>query len=289
MSFKTTIRRADGKPMPLLIEGADGKLREAAPVNIKPVHGKNRYCGPAAVSAITGCTTDQAALLMREKHGRKAIRGAFDSEVFYALAHLGYGIGRGHLVMPNPKGTTLAAWLKDSRAKRGQGVYLVCAGHHYLVVQGRRYVCSKARGIVPQADAPHRRARIRAVWEIVRAVGGVSPKLAELEARQEAKRASQTAASRSNASYKAEIAKLCANYPTIEVETERMDDHVNIWVTDSELGGAGNDPYEGDHIAEDWKEALEMVQGYVEAHEKRSAQFAAAMHAKTGIGIPAEA
>ena len=48
-------------------------------LSIKPVKkaakGHNRYCGPAAISIISGLDTAQATALLRERTGRRTITG----------------------------------------------------------------------------------------------------------------------------------------------------------------------------------------------------------------------
>ena len=46
---------------------------------------KNRYCGPAVISAITGMTTGEAARLIRHVSGRKSIKGSSVWEVTRSL------------------------------------------------------------------------------------------------------------------------------------------------------------------------------------------------------------
>lgn len=43
------------------------------------------------------------------------------------------------------------------------------------------------------------------------------------------------------------------------IEVERLDGGMNVWAPD---GLGGPDPFEGDHFANDWAEALSMVTTY---------------------------
>lgn len=145
-------------------------------INIKPVnHGttkadKNRYCGPSAISAVTGMTTGEAARLLRHVSGRKAIKGSSVMDVTSALemcnikcTYKSFGLKLGR-----SKGPTLAAWfrhtVKERTAKR---VFLIVAGHHFQLVQGRRIVC----GILGEPTSIRdkkvkRRARVSNVYEL---------------------------------------------------------------------------------------------------------------------------
>lgn len=172
--------------------------------------GHNRYCGPAVVSILTGCDTAQAAALLRQVSGKRSIKGTTPREVLEALAAQGVSVVREmypggdarraanagvtfdpdwHLRWQEPETThganskwqgsqrnagrapTLAAWLKFSKHERTAGrVYLVCAGLHWQVISGRRYVCGITGDIVSIKDKKvRRRARVTGVWELTKA------------------------------------------------------------------------------------------------------------------------
>lgn len=149
-------------------------------MNIKPVNrptGQNRFCGPAAISIVTGMETDEAARLLRHVSGRKAIKGT--SSYCMARAFLMCGVRMNHVHIDPREPTkignrkesrpTLAQWLKESVSERTSGrVFLVNAGNHWQVISGRRYCCGITRQIVSIKDKRvARRARVRAVYELV--------------------------------------------------------------------------------------------------------------------------
>jgi hypothetical protein len=145
-------------------------------INIKTVnHGTtradgNRYCGPSVISAVTGMTTGEAARLIRHVGGRKSVKGSYTSEVTNALAMCGIKstYKSFDLKLSRSKGPTLAAWLRHTVKERtAKRVFLIVAGHHFQLVQGRRYVC----GIVGEpVSVRHkrvkRRARVSNVYEL---------------------------------------------------------------------------------------------------------------------------
>ena len=103
-------------------------------INIKPVnHGKtkadkNRYCGPSAISIITGMTTGEAARLLRHVSGRKTITGTWTSEVTNVLemcniksTWIDFG-----LKLSRSKGPTLARFLKHTVKERKACVLNLC-------------------------------------------------------------------------------------------------------------------------------------------------------------------
>ena len=59
-----------------------GKIKLGA---ISDGKDKNRYCGPAVISALTSLTTGEAARLIRKQNGRDTIRGSYTYEVLDAL------------------------------------------------------------------------------------------------------------------------------------------------------------------------------------------------------------
>lgn len=151
---------------------------EIYPVN----HGtkradKNRFCGPAAVSAVTKMTTGEAARLLRNVSRKPKICGVSTHHLVRALALCNI-IARRQIVKPikpvvlRGKTTTqptLAKWFSDSVKLRSSGrVFLVVAGHHFQIVSGRRFVCAQTEQIVSITDKKvHRRARVEDVFELV--------------------------------------------------------------------------------------------------------------------------
>ena len=143
---------------------------------IRPInHGtvradRNRYCGPAVISAITGICTGDAARRIRENTGRKMITGTHPREVIDVLNQyditatrqtMGFSLNRS-------TGPTLAAWLKATvKDRTADRVFLIVSGWHWQLVQGRRYVCGLTSEIVSIKDKRvKRRARVADVYEL---------------------------------------------------------------------------------------------------------------------------
>ena len=140
------------------------------PLKIKPVnHGttkadRNRYCGPAVISAITGMATGEASRLIRSVSGQKAVRGSFTTHVRRAFELCGIESFR----KTNSRNCTLAAWLRESKDIRTTGrVFFVVAGHHFQLIEGRRYVCGISGDVVSiKHKKVKRRARVSEVYEL---------------------------------------------------------------------------------------------------------------------------
>mgnify|MGYP003153298029 CR=1 FL=1 len=130
--------------------------------------GHNRYCGPAAISALTGCDTNMAALAIRLVSGQRAVRGTHPSVLLQALKKY-WNIEATEVFSSDRKNRpTLAQWLKRSKEDRTAGrVFLLVAGNHYQLVSGKRYVCGISKDIVSiKGEVVKRRARVADVWEI---------------------------------------------------------------------------------------------------------------------------
>jgi len=147
-------------------------------LRIKPVnHGsskrdKNRFCGPAVISAITGMTTGEAAAQLRRVTGRRMITGTGTTEVMDVLNMNGIRMRDVRhywdVKFNRTDGVTLAGWLKASvKDRNAKSVFLVVAGWHWQLVQGRRYVCGLTGDIVSIRDKRvKRRARVAEVFEL---------------------------------------------------------------------------------------------------------------------------
>lgn len=131
--------------------------------------GNNRYCGPAAVSIITGRTAECAVRWMLVARGYEpgerngGIKGSWASEVGRALHALGYTLGMGRGVENRP---TLARWLRDRTPAQRARTYLVSAGSHFLVVRGNKVACSLTGAPVNLRAYPHRRYRVRSYYPV---------------------------------------------------------------------------------------------------------------------------
>jgi hypothetical protein len=229
---------------------------------LKPVKraakGHNRFCGPAALSIIAGIDTAEAAAVIRNVNKKRSVTGTYDWEIIKSLNLLGYNVASAAKLNPlTPKANpTLAGWLK-SDGRDGKTLYLVAAGNHWLVVQGRRYCCGKTSEIVSIRDEKvKRRARVTAVYRIEQerkvAVSEVLPaKVKDTEATVRRK------------------ARALAAKHGIEIETYRNYDdgeyytQIIVWGLSGICDDEERDPFCGDHYADDWADALERVQEYV--------------------------
>lgn len=155
-------------------------------MNINPVnHQKgdtNRYCGPSAISIVTGMASGEAARLLRHVSGKSSIKGTSDWHMQRALSMCGI-TAKSISVKPTAKPSTrkikdgfkterrptIAEWLRNTAETRSSGrVFLVSAGHHWQIITGRRFCCGQTKAIVSLThEKVHRRARVDDVYELI--------------------------------------------------------------------------------------------------------------------------
>lgn len=149
-------------------------------LNIHPVnHGtrkadKNRFCGPAVISALTGLTTMDGSRLIRAFSQREAVTGTTAREVQNALGACGIRMSQlaESTVSGFERNMTLARFLKISSEWRRSRVFLIEAGNHWQLVQSRRFVCAQTEAVVGfKHPRVHRRSRVRNVWMLTASEG----------------------------------------------------------------------------------------------------------------------
>ena len=239
-------------------------------VNIKSVnHGntaadRNRYCGPAVISAVTGMTTGEAARLIRHVGGRKSIKGSTSWEVKRSLELCGIESNRQTfgLTLNRSSGVTLAGWLKATVKERtANRVFLIVAGWHWQLVQGRRYVCGILGSPASIKDKRiKRRARVSEVYELT-SMGAITTPSEAIKPKRVACGAN---------SYRGKAQRL-AKKLGMEISIERTGYGDNSYWIDYE----GEDDYvdlgviEG-HCSYDWQEVFWKLQE-IEQHQQKKA------------------
>ncbi len=123
--------------------------------------GKNSYCGPAAISTLTGMTTDQAATLIRKHSGQTRIRHTWPSFVIRALRDVG-------LVATewSSSAKTLNQFMQ-LHLRSMERSYLLQLTGHFAVVRSNHFADSRVK--VPAnwfIDKPHKCRRFENAYEI---------------------------------------------------------------------------------------------------------------------------
>ena len=244
---------------------------------IKDGTDRNQYCGPSVISAVTALTTGEAARLIRKQSGRKMVKGTYSSEVKKALEAcnvkmlpLNHSFNYTRMLQQKSRlnrtnGPTLAAWLKMSKEYRTAGrIFLIVAGHHWQLVSGRRYTCGRVREIISIRDKRvKRRARVSAVYELT-SDNVINPEI------------DVTKPKDPNVSVRAKAHRIAKEIGA-EIVTNGPGYYKEVYPPPCLEAGKGsrlfapenNDPYEGDHIAHDWEEVLEMVEKYKKIVKQR--------------------
>ena len=137
---------------------------------------KNRYCGPAAISAVTGQTTGEVARLIRKYTGRSRVTGTGPSDlraVFRNVqidmqVHYDSWLYWTAKFKHNGQAPTLAAWLKKTRPiRKSADIFLILTTNHWQVVQGNRIVCSQlGEPTRVSSNRVKRRQRVRQVYTL---------------------------------------------------------------------------------------------------------------------------
>ena len=137
------------------------------PVTHDPARYRNRFCGPAAFSAITGLTAEDGAAAIREITGKRSVMGVAVSELRKALvAHGWETIPAGRFA--HGERPTTAAWIRKRRGEDMRRMFLVVQSTHFIVVKGRKAVDNFVREPVSILKITGRRARVVAVYHLIR-------------------------------------------------------------------------------------------------------------------------
>ena len=211
--------------------------------------GNNRFCGPSAISILTGINTDEASRLIRSVNGKRSVMGTSDRDILASLKLCGIVASR-VLSKPRGKGPTLAKWFDTTR---GTKIFLVTAGWHWQVVQGSQYVCGLTSEIIDITDKRvRRRSRVSDVWELSAPTGVRVPtkRIAKAKRKPTPHLAAYQKARRLAKEYDITIEK----------------DDVSWWVfPPSWMDNKEDDEFFNDgHFCDNWGEILSMVESYAE-------------------------
>lgn len=187
-------------------------------------HGNNRYCGPTALSAITGFSTDECAAVVRLVNPNKpAVKGMQDWEFIGAIKAMG-GLAV-HAALPSPAyRRTFAQWL-DSRGEYRERIMVATAGWHYMTVLRDLMVCSMTkRELVHVGSAPHRNHQFKG------AIMVTPPTKWRLPPGIAAAKRTQRAVANGHSKARAEARKLM---PMLHLEIEKDDGRMIVQMADS--------------------------------------------------------
>jgi len=226
-------------------------------MKIHSIKGKNKFCGPAVVAALTGVSTDLGAAAIRKRSFQEFVKGTFTIHLLMTL--LDFGLS--HFEHRGFNGMTLAQFFKASASlRKGGRVFLVIAGDHFQLVKGNKFICGITKELVGFShEKVKRRARVAEVFEITgKATLPAFPHPCSEKATSDKARARSLA---SSARVKAK--KLAAEHG-MRIEIEEIEGGRHYWVFAKRETEKHQDyPFEGDHIVYDWEEALNRVEDII--------------------------
>lgn len=166
---------------PAVVRGSRPKLHAPQYRETPLVSGAlpQTFCGPAALSAITGMTAECGAAWINVRRGvplHYRVRSSVDEEIRFALENTGWRLR----MVPRSAVSefahfppSLAAFLRGRREPFGTALLLLTVGHHYVVVAGRR-IADNQQGLVGIGASHHRRKRVRRCY-VVEPMEGEGP------------------------------------------------------------------------------------------------------------------
>lgn len=241
-------------------------------IHLHPVRrdtkASNRYCGPSCLSILTGLDTKDTARLIRHVGGRSRVCGTSEYEMQGSLKQLGIMplVVASYGEQTAKQRPTLAQWAR-ANPDRGSTTYLMSVGHHWAIVQGRRYACGIVRKPVALKGCVKWRARVRKVWTLQLMNTGLMlhnvppPKAAAVNPdRRE----------------RTQVKALAAAHGIEVDDTNRDRDNPDgtIWVypppaLQDEHGNMAGDPFDDEHYCYDWPEARKHVETYIQLLQNR--------------------
>lgn len=115
-----------------------------------PVTGErhNRYCGPAAIAALTGISTGQAAAMIRDVSNRPWVKGTSTNQMLDVLSSLGLEVADSVTYYPMTR-VTLRRWASEFWTG---GLALVEAMNHWWAMDSGYFVDSWNRMPTPVSE-----------------------------------------------------------------------------------------------------------------------------------------
>lgn len=143
-------------------------------LNKLKVSGKHpQWCGPSALSIITGRTVNYCAKLcadaannyrfLQRPHTSRTIKGVYNSEMKIALRSMGFVMKK----LDVPMAPTLRAYMAERGGPDWKTTLLLQVGNHY-VVANRDSVSDNHAEDFHYQDHPYRLKRVKKIWRIER-------------------------------------------------------------------------------------------------------------------------
>ena len=144
-------------------------------MKLHKIKGKNKYCGPAALSAAFGISSQYAAKLIRTHccgHGG-GVKGTSGKDLKKVFDH--YGVqSTADVRISRNKQFTFNHWVKETFPHYPNSTFIVAVKNHWITIHNGYFidrVVSKNKPVLI-SDYPHPRAKVTDVIEIT---GGTLP------------------------------------------------------------------------------------------------------------------
>lgn len=183
-------------------------------------HGSNKWCGPTAMSAITGFSTDECAAVARMVSGKRAIRGLRWSHLTAALDAMGVTLVP--FAVPQPTARAAIDALPETVRQR---IVIMCAGNHYMTFLRQTMICPLThRQLTHINSMPKPRAKVARLWLVEFRTEPKLPAMALTKVRNQA----NATASKLRRETKALATRL-------GLKIERGDDYLEVSMANAEL------------------------------------------------------
>ena len=228
------------------------------PIRLHKPHGRNRWCGPGAISILTGCSTDDASRLIRTVSGKRSTTGTSARDLGVVLEAFGFGLYRDedYRHLDTIKRPTLKQWI-DKKQIEPWHTFLVDAGCHFQVVQGDLYTDNIVKDLIAFEDMDRgKRRRFGAAWHLYdETTEGIKmPSRIRGRAVVLGSHLKQQAAQTASVSRK--VRALARELDVaIDLTDWRDMEHIYLSVSD-DFEREHGDPWEDDHIRFSWEEVL---------------------------------
>jgi hypothetical protein len=139
-------------------------------ITLHKPHGKNKYCGPAVMSAITGFSTDECAAVYRLITGQRYVKGMYTRHMRDAFSKMG---GMTSWFKGDVDGRmTFAQWVSSRDDSKRNKIAIVNTTGHYVVVLRDMFIENQTKEWVHVNSARVARHRVKSVIWVAPPVDG---------------------------------------------------------------------------------------------------------------------
>lgn len=140
-------------------------------MKVKRGERSNSFCGPAALSLITGKHVDECVKHVHDYRNsvecrRRNVRGMSNWEMTWTLRRMGFEQSKLMLPKQNPTLVAFMRWLKRQNHWDAKATYLIHVTGHYVVMKGIKLFDNHHPEGIFFGKYDHRRWRVKHAWAI---------------------------------------------------------------------------------------------------------------------------